>query len=376
MNNNLKEIARLFLKLGIIGFGGPAVHIAMMKDEVVTKKKWMTEDYFLDLVGATNLIPGPNSTEMAIHIGQEKAGWRGLIVAGLCFIFPAVLITGFFAWMYKKYGQLSEIQPFIYGIKPAIIAIILFAIFPLAKKSLKTKELYFIGILVLTLSLLRYNELYLLFGAGFLALFVFGIKNKLFQNTNQNFLPFVIFPFSISPNTSVSNGSLFLIFLKIGAILYGSGYVLFAFLDSELVFTGILSRHQLIDAIAIGQFTPGPVFSSVTFIGYQINDWTGAVLATVGIFLPSFLFVALLNPLVKVMRRSALFGVFLDAVNVASIAIIVAVCVDIGRSSITDWRTICIGVTSIIVAFWFKNINSTLIVIGGSVLGYLLTFAG
>lgn len=376
MNNNLKEIARLFLKLGIIGFGGPAVHIAMMKDEVVTKKKWMTEDYFLDLVGATNLIPGPNSTEMAIHIGQEKAGWRGLIVAGLCFIFPAVLITGFFAWMYKKYGQLSEIQPFIYGIKPAIIAIILFAIFPLAKKSLKTKELYFIGILVLTLSLLRYNELYLLFGAGFLALFVFGIKNKLFQNTNQNFLPFVIFPFSISPNTSVSNGSLFLIFLKIGAILYGSGYVLFAFLDSELVFTGILSRHQLIDAIAIGQFTPGPVFSSVTFIGYQINDWTGAVLATVGIFLPSFLFVALLNPLVKVMRRSALFGVFLDAVNVASIAIIVAVCVDIGRSSIADWRTICIGVTSIIVAFWFKNINSTLIVIGGSVLGYLLTFAG
>lgn len=376
MNNNLKEIARLFLKLGIIGFGGPAVHIAMMKDEVVTKKKWMTEEYFLDLVGATNLIPGPNSTEMAIHIGQEKAGWRGLIVAGLCFIFPAVLITGFFAWMYKKYGQLSEIQPFIYGIKPAIIAIILFAIFPLAKKSLKTKELYFIGILVLTLSLLRYNELYLLFGAGFLALFVFGIKNKLFQNTNQNFLPFVIFPFSISPNTSVSNGSLFLIFLKIGAILYGSGYVLFAFLDSELVFTGILSRHQLIDAIAIGQFTPGPVFSSVTFIGYQINDWTGAVLATVGIFLPSFLFVALLNPLVKVMRRSALFGVFLDAVNVASIAIIVAVCVDIGRSSITDWRTICIGVTSIIVAFWFKNINSTLIVIGGSVLGYLLTFAG
>jgi chromate transporter len=374
MNNNLKELARLFLKLGIIGFGGPAVHIAMMKDEVVTKKKWMTEEYFLDLVGATNLIPGPNSTEMAIHIGQERAGWRGLIVAGLCFIFPAVLITGFFAWMYKKYGQLPEIQSFIYGIKPAIIAIILFAIFPLAKKSLKTKELYFIGILVLMLSLLRYNELYLLFGAGFLSLFVFGIKNRLLQNTNQNFMPFVVFPFSITPNTSVSNGSLFLIFLKIGAILYGSGYVLFAFLDSELVSTGILSRHQLIDAIAIGQFTPGPVFSSVTFIGYQINDWSGALLATVGIFLPSFLFVALLNPLVKLMRRSALFGVFLDAVNVASIAIIVAVCVEMGITTITDWRTICIGVTSIVIAFWFKNINSSLIVIGGSVLGYLLTF--
>jgi chromate transporter len=373
MNNRLVELARLFLKLGIIGFGGPAVHIAMMKEEVVTKKKWMTEQYFLDLVGATNLIPGPNSTEMAIHIGQERAGWRGLLVAGLCFIFPAVLITGFFAWMYKKYGQLPEIQPFIYGIKPAIITIILFAIFPLAKKSLKTIELYIIGALVLALSLLKFNELYLLFGAGFLALFVFGIKNKLFQNTNVNFTPIAILPFSIAPNTSVSNGSLFLIFLKIGAILYGSGYVLFAFLDSELVATGILSRHQLIDAIAIGQFTPGPVFSSVTFIGYQINYWTGAVLATIGIFLPSFLFVALLNPLVKAMRRSVLFAVFLDAVNVASVAIILAVCVDMGMTTITDWRTICIGLTSIVIAFWFKNINSSLIVIGGSVLGYLLT---
>jgi len=373
MNNKLKELARLFLKLGIIGFGGPAAHIAMMKDEVVTKKKWMTEQYFLDLVGATNLIPGPNSTEMAIHIGQERAGWKGLLVSGLCFIFPAVLITGFFAWMYKKYGQLPEIQPFIYGIKPAIIAIILFAVFPLAKKSLKTIELYVIGILVLILSLLNYNELYLLFGAGFLALFVFGLKNKQFKRTSQNFLPFSILPFSISPNISISNGSLFLVFLKIGAILYGSGYVLFAFLDSELVTTGILSRDQLIDAIAIGQFTPGPVFSSVTFIGYQINDWTGAMLATIGIFLPSFLFVALLHPLVKKMRNSTLFAVFLDAVNVASVAIILAVCVTMGMSTITDWRTICIGLTSIIIAFWFKNSNSSLIVIGGSVLGYLLT---
>lgn len=371
MNSNLKELARLFLKLGFVGFGGPAVHIAMMKEEVVAKKKWMTEQHFLDLVGATNLIPGPNSTEMAIHIGQERAGWKGLLVAGLCFIFPAVLITGFFAWIYKKYGQIPEIQPFIYGIKPAIISVIFFAVFPLAKKSLKTVELYCIGILVLILSLLKFNELYLLFGAGFFALFVFGIKNKLFQNIDQNLLSIAIFP--LSPNTSISNGSLFLIFLKIGAILYGSGYVLFAFLDSELVTTGFLSRHQLMDAIAVGQFTPGPVFSSVTFIGYQINDWTGALLATVGIFLPSFLFVALLNPLVKKMRSSRLFAVFLDAVNVASVAIILSVCVDMGMTTISDWRTICIGLTSIVIAFWFKNINSSIIVIGGSVLGYLLT---
>lgn len=296
-----------------------------------------------------------------------------MIVAGLCFIFPAVLTTGFFAWMYKKYGQLPEIQPFIYGIKLAIIAIILFAIFPLAKRSLKTVELYGIGILVLILSLLDFSELYLLLGAGFLSLFVFGLKNKLFQNSEANYLSIAMFPFSISPNTSISNVSLFLVFLKIGAVLYGSGYVLFAFLGSELVTTGILSRHQLMDAIAIGQFTPGPVFSSVTFIGYQINDWTGAFLATVGVFLPSFLFVALLNPLVNKMRNSKMFAVFLDAVNVASVVIILAACVDMGTTIITDWRAICIGLSSLVVAFWFKNINSSLIDIGGSVSGYLLT---
>jgi chromate transporter len=375
MNSKLIELARLFLKLGIIGFGGPAAHIAMMRNEVVVQKKWMTEEHFLDLVGATNLIPGPNSTEMAIHIGQERAGWKGLLVSGICFIFPAVLITVLFAWMYKKYGQLPEIQRFIYGIKPAIIAIILFAIYPLAKKALKTKELYCIGILVLILSLLKYNELYLLFGAGFLALSVFGLKNKTFLDSNKNFLPLFALPFSGS-TTPNSNSGLFLIFLKVGAVLYGSGYVLFAFLDAELVATGILSRNQLIDAIAVGQFTPGPVFSAVTFIGYQINNLTGALVATIGIFLPSFLFVALLNPLVKIMRRSTLFAVFLDAVNVASIAIIVAVCIEMGAATITDWKTICIGLISIGIAFYFKNINSSLIVIGGSVLGYLLTFVG
>jgi chromate transporter len=375
MKSKLIELALLFLKLGIIGFGGPVAHIAMMRDEVVFKRKWMTEEDFLDLVGATNLIPGPNSTEMAIHIGQERAGWKGLLVSGICFIFPAVLITLFLAWIYKKYEQVPEIQSFTYGIKPAIISVILFAIYPLAKKSLKTKELYGIGILVLILGLLKYNELYLLFGAGFFALFLFGIKNKRDLQANKNLLPFAILPFTESTSL-VSNGSLFLIFLKVGAILYGSGYVLFAFLDSELVTTGILSRNQLIDAIAIGQFTPGPVFSSVTFIGYQINNWTGALLATLGIFLPSFLFVALLNPLVKIMRRSMLFSVFLDAVNVASVAIIIVICLEMGVETITDWKTICICLVSIGVAFWFKNINSSFIVIGGSILGYFLTFVG
>jgi chromate transporter len=368
----LIAIAKLFLKLGIIGFGGPAAHIAMMQEEVVTKRKWLTEQHFLDLIGATNLIPGPNSTEMAIHIGQEKAGWKGLILAGLCFILPAVIITGIFAWLYKHYGQLPEVQPFVYGIKPAIIAVILGAIFPLAKKSLKSIELAVVGFIVLIFSLLNFNEIYLMFGAGLLALILESIRNKKPNNTNS-FFPFVLFQITNTSIFSATNVHLFLIFLKIGAILYGSGYVLFAFLDTELVSTGLLSRQVLIDAIAVGQFTPGPVFSSVTFIGYQLNGLSGAVLSTIGIFLPSFVFVALLNPLVKRMRNSTLFSAFLDAVNVASVAVIISVCFAMGKDTITDWRTISIAALSIIIAFGYKKINSAFIVLGGSLLGYLLS---
>lgn len=367
----LKDIARLFLKLGIIGFGGPAAHIAMMQKEVVEKRKWLTEQHFLDLIGTTNLIPGPNSTEMAIHIGHEKGGWRGLLVAGLCFILPAVFITGVFAWLYKEYGKLPEIATFIYGIKPAIIAIILFAILPLAKKSFKTTELTIIGILVLIASLFNFYEIYLMFGAGFLALFLSYVRNS--ESTSINsFFPLTFLSISQVAILSATNAKLFWIFLKIGAILYGSGYVLFAFLDTELVATGLLSRQELIDAIAVGQFTPGPVFSSVTFIGYQMNGFYGALVATVGIFLPSFAFVALLNPLVKKMRNSKLFSSFLDAVNVASVAIIISVCITMGSETITDWRTIVISIASISILYKFKKINSAFIVIGGSLLGYLL----
>lgn len=371
--NELKEVAKLFLKLGVTAFGGPAAHIAMMKDEVVNKRQWLTEQHFLDLIGATNLIPGPNSTEMAIHIGHERAGWKGLIVAGLCFILPAVLITGFFAWLYKQYGQLPQIQPFIYGIKPAIIAVILAAIFPLAKKSLKSIELIFLGIIALAFSLTGFNEIYVMFGAGIILLLYTGIKSKLISPKMNGLFPFPLLQISTTSFASATNVNLFLIFLKIGAILYGSGYVLFAFLDTELVQTGMLTRQQLIDAIAVGQFTPGPVFSSVTFVGYQINGWTGAAVSTIGIFLPSFIFVALLNPLVKKMRNSKLFSSFLDAVNVASIAIIIAVCYEMGRDSISDWRTILIAFISIILTFGLKNINSALVILGGSLFGYLLT---
>lgn len=368
----LKEVASLFLKLGIIGFGGPAVHISMFRAEVVAKRRWMDEQHFLDLIGATNLIPGPNSTEMAIHIGREKAGWKGLIVAGVCFILPAVLITGMFAWLYKQYGQLPQVQPFIYGIKPAIIAIILAAIVPLAQRSLKSTQMWIIGLAALALSLAGIAEITVMFGAGLFALVLKAVGDKQLNSGTHSFFPLTLLQLTGASMATVSSTQLFLIFLKVGAILYGSGYVLFAFLDTELVATGLLTRTQLMDAIAVGQFTPGPVFSSVTFIGYQINGWTGATVATIGIFLPSFLFVALLNPLVKKMRNSALFSAFLDAVNVASVAVIAAICYQMGRESITNWRTALIALLSISLLLIFKRLNSALVVLGGAMLGYLL----
>lgn len=364
---DLKTLARLFTKLGLTAFGGPAAHIAMMQREVVDKRQWMDHAHFLDLIGATNLIPGPNSTEMAIHIGQERGGWKGLLVAGCCFIIPAVLITGVIAWLYKGYGQLPQVRPFIYGIKPAIIAIILAAAFPLAKKALKTVELGMIGMLALIASVAGVNEIVVLFGAGVLVLLLYILRRR--NNGLNRSAPLLYIPF-LSPE----NVKIFLIFLKIGAILYGSGYVLFAFLDNELVAKGLLSRTQLMDAIAVGQFTPGPVFSSVTFIGWQMNGLSGAALATLAVFLPSFVFVALLNPLVPHMRKSALFSAFLDGVNIASVALIVTVCISFGRETMTDWRTILIACLSAVVVFGFKKVNTVFVVIGSALAGYLLHF--
>ena len=370
-NVTLKEIAKVFSKLGIIGFGGPAAHIAMMRDEVVVKRKWMSEQHFLDLLGATNLIPGPNSTEMAIHIGYDKGGWKGLLTAGLCFILPAVLITGILAYLYSLYGQLPEVQPFIYGIKPAIIAIILAAIYPLAKQSVKSINLALIGIAVLFTAVFGVNEIYLMFGAGLLVFGLHTVQNR--QNdTLQSIVPFTFLQITQTTFWTATNAKLFWTFLKIGSILYGSGYVLFAFLDTELVATGLLTRQQLMDAIAVGQFTPGPVFSSVTFIGFQINGLSGAFISTVAIFLPSFVFVALLNPLMKKLRNSKGLSSFLDAVNVASVAIIMAVCYEMGKETITDWRTMLIAVFSIAITFGYKKLNSAVVVLGGSLLGYAL----
>ncbi len=364
MKSSLRELAGLFTKLGLTAFGGPAAHIAMMQREVVDKRGWMDHQHFLDLIGATNLIPGPNSTEMAIHIGHERGGWKGLMVAGCCFILPAVLITGVIAWLYQRYGQLPQVRPFIYGIKPAIIAIILAAVFPLAKKSLKSVELWMIGVLALVASLAGLNEIVVLFGAGLVVLLLYMVRRP-----GRTVLPLLLLEI---PFFSEADLRIFLVFLKIGAILYGSGYVLFAFLDSELVAKGLLSRTQLVDAIAVGQFTPGPVFSSVTFIGWQMNGLAGAVMATVAVFLPSFVFVALLNPLVPRMRQSKLFSAFLDGVNAASVAMIVTVCISFAREAVTDWRTVLIALFSLVMTFGFRRVNTVFVVIGSALAGFAL----
>jgi chromate transporter len=364
---SLKELAALFTKLGLTAFGGPAAHIAMMQKEVVDKRGWMDHQHFMDLIGATNLIPGPNSTEMAIHIGHERAGWKGLVVAGCCFIIPAVLITGFIAWLYRLYGQLPQVRPFIYGVKPAIIAIILSAVFPLAQKALKNIELGIIGVLSLLASLASLNEIAVMFGAGFVVLLLYISRRK--ATDLKSYVPLL---FLNIPLLSEDNVKIFWVFLKIGAILYGSGYVLFAFLDSELVSKGMLTRTQLVDAIAVGQFTPGPVFSSVTFIGWQMNGLWGAIFATIAVFLPSFVFVALLNPLVPRMRKSLIFSAFLDGVNIASVAIILTVCINFSRETIMDWRTILIALLSLTITFGFRKINTVFLIIGSASLGYLL----
>ena len=380
-NNKLFEVAKVFFKLGLIAFGGPAAHISMMEDEVVTKRKWMSREHFLDLVGATNLIPGPNSTEMTMHCGFERAGWKGLFVAGLMFIIPAVLMTGTLAYFYVTYGDIPNVAPFLFGIKPAVIAIILGAVFKLGKKALKNWELGFIGALVIGASFLGINEITSILCAGFLGMLWFG---KLGDSGIKSIGPFLLLQTTPILFKKVGLGKLFLVFLKIGAVLFGSGYVLIAYLDGELVENlGWLTKPQLLDAIAIGQFTPGPVLSTATFVGYQIDGYWGAILATLGIFLPSFLFVLILNPIIPKLRKSKLTRGFLDAVNIASLGIMVAVTLQLGYDVFTlsdyvgdldwNWKTVTIAIIATGISFGIKKVSSFWIVLGGSVLGYFLS---
>ena len=378
MNPKLKEVALVFFKMGLIAFGGPAAHIAMMEQEIVEKRKWLTPEHFLDLIGATNLIPGPNSTEMTMHCGHERAGFAGLVVAGISFIFPAVVITGFLAWLYVTYGTLPAVEQFTYGIKPAVIAIIAAAVYKLGKKALKSVELGILGALTIIVGFLGVNEVNALLGAGIIGAIYFYFRTKTIdlKANKKAFTPLLLVKTTALAATQMSTLKVFWIFLKVGAILYGSGYVLFAFLDGELVATGLLTRQELMDAIAVGQFTPGPVLSTATFIGYQLFGFWGAIAATVGIFLPSFIFVLILNPIIPKLRKSRFLSAFLDAVNIAAVAIMLKVLFEMGIESVTDWKSILILLFSFVFTFGLKKSNAMITVAMGSIVGWLLIMVG
>ncbi|MBI3079423.1 MAG: chromate efflux transporter [Deltaproteobacteria bacterium] len=370
------EVARVFLKLGTIAFGGPAAHIAMMEDEVVRRRGWLSRERFLDLLGATNLIPGPNSTEMAIHIGLARAGWRGLAVAGTCFIVPAAAIVLALAWAYVRYGTLPQAVWVLYGVKPVIIVIVVQALWSLGTKAVKGLLTGTVGVAVIVLSFLGINEILLLFAGGVLVMALENLPPGRGRKAAVGALagPALLAATAAQAAEGAAVASISLLkltgfFLKIGSILFGSGYVLLAFLRADLVERWHwLTDQQLLDAVAVGQFTPGPVFTTATFIGYLIAGWPGAILATVGIFFPSFVFVAISNPLIPRLRSSPWTGGFLDGVNVASLALMATVAWQLGRAAVTDWLTAVLGVLSAVAAFWLK-VNSAWLVLGGGVVG-------
>ena len=380
MSQNLLEVARLFLKLGFTAFGGPAAHIAMMHDEVVKRRKWLSDQEFLDLLGATNLIPGPNSTEMSIHLSYLRAGWRGLIVGGACFILPAMLIVTALAWAYVELRSLPQVDWLLYGVKPVVIAIIAQALWNLGRKAVKNILLALIGVAVIVLYFFQFNELFLLFAGGMVVMLAENIRRFQTRGTGALLLPGAAGLSGLALSTLVSVPFslplLFLTFLKIGSILYGSGYVLLAFLRSDFVVDlGWLTEAQLIDAVAIGQVTPGPVFTTATFIGYLLGGLPGALLATLGIFLPSFIFVAISNPLIPRMRNSPWVSGLLDGVNVASFGLMAAVTWQLGTASLIDPLTIGVGLVSLLLLVRFK-INTTWLIAGGALLGLLRAFIG
>ena len=366
----LTEVGGLFLKLGVIGFGGPAAHIAMMREEVVRRRRWLDDARFLDLLGMTNLIPGPNSTEMAIHLGYLRAGWPGLVVGGACFILPAMAIVLMLAWAYVAHGARPEASAALYGIKPVIIAIVVQAAWALARAAVKGPLLGVVGLVVIVLYVAGVNELALLAAGGLVMVAARGVGDG-----RARLLLFAPLPAAaVAPGAvvAVSLTTLFLTFLKIGAVLYGSGYVLLAFLRNDFVVRlGWLTERQLLDAVAIGQFTPGPVFTTATFIGYVVAGWTGGVLATVGIFLPSFVFVAVSHPLVPRIRASAGAGAFLDGVNVAALGLMVAVTWQLGRAALVDLPTALLALGAGVLLIW-RRVNSAWLVIGGALAGLAL----
>ena len=372
----LSELARMFGRLGCTAFGGPAAHIAMMEDEVVRRRRWMTSEQFLDLIGATNLIPGPNSTEMAIHIGFARARWAGLFVAGLCFILPAVAIVTAIAWAYVRFGSLPQVTGIFYGIKPVIIAIVVQALWSLGKTAVKTRLLAAVAIASTIASLAGINELLILVGAGALVALIRSATSR-GSRVARSWLPLpMLGGASVVTAAPVAFGlwPLLLFFLKVGSVLFGSGYVLLAFLRGDLVERlHWISSSQLLDAVAVGQVTPGPVFTTATFIGYLLAGGRGAALATVGIFAPAFVFVAISGPLVRSIRSSSPARAVLDGVNAASMALMAAVSWQLGRSAIIDIPAAIIALMSAVALFKFR-VNSLWLVLGGAIVGSAVTY--
>ncbi len=366
----LGEVAWVFAKVGTITFGGPAAHIAMMEEEVVRRRAWIDRATFLDLVGATNLIPGPNSTELAIHLGRLRAGWLGLVVAGASFILPAATIVSAIAWMYVRYGELPRFAGVLWGIKPVIIAVVVQALVGLGRTAVKSTALAVVGIAAFAASLMGIHELVVLAVAGVLVASWARVRPDR-PATAAVVLPLVGL---VAPAGAASFGlaPLFFVFLKIGSVLFGSGYVLLAFLRADLVERlGWLTEAQLLDAVAVGQFTPGPVFTTATFVGWVLGGPAAAAVATAGIFLPAFVFVALSGPLVPRLRRSPTAGAVLDGVNVASLALMAAVAWTLGRAAIVDVPTAVIaGIAAVLLLRW--RVNSAWLVLGGAVLGALV----
>jgi chromate transporter len=369
----LSEVAALFLRLGATAFGGPAAHIALMHDETVKRRGWLDDQQFLDLVGATNLIPGPNSTEMAVHIGYLRAGWRGLLAGGACFIAPAVCTVTALAWAYVRFGATPGVERLLYGIKPVVIAIIAQAIWSLGRKAVKGPFSAAVGVVVIALYFAGANEIALLLGGGAAVMAAENLRRASGRRLGSFFLPLGGIGALSMAFAHCSLPALFFTCLKIGSVWFGSGYVLLAFLRADFVArSGWLTERQLLDAIAIGQVTPGPLFTTVTFIGYLLGGVPGALIATLGIFIPSVVFVAVSNPLIPRMRESAWVGGLLDGVNVSSLGLMAAVTWQLGRASLTTPPAILSACVSLLLLTRFR-INSLWLILGGALLGLAQT---
>jgi chromate transporter len=371
-HTSLIELARLFLKLGLVAFGGPPAHIAMMEDEVVSQRGWLTREQFLDFLGATNLIPGPNSTEMAIHVGRIRAGWLGLLVAGASFILPSAVMVTALAWAYVRFGSLPQVAGLLYGVKPIVIALIVQAVFKLAKTAVKSTWIAVVGVFAALGTVLGVDQVAVLASGGLLTGLVYWLRSSRRTSAKALFLSGSGFSAFAAPSgiaASFSRTALFLVFLKIGAILFGGGYVLVALIRSNLVAgLGWISERQLLDAIAMGQVTPGPLSTTATFIGYLLAGVPGAVIATVAIFLPAFSFVAMSGPLVPRLRQSPVAGAVLDGVNVAALALIAVVSWQLFRAAVVDWTTLVLAGVSFFLLFRYR-VNSVWLMLGGAAIG-------